>query len=425
MVLGTSIGPVAADEDQSIGPAFTNDAQQADWRQYRGSADHRGWNQVESTLSVSNVSQLRILWRAGGGFNSSPAVANGVVYNGDAGPSAYSPDCASGGAYCSPLWHGNAGYPDWASPAIGAGMVFMQSVHGLYAYRVGCRADGGSCEPVWTGTDASAAYSSPAYANGMLFLGTQFGELQAYDVNACANAGGPCAPTWTAPLAGEPQSSPAVSKGIVYIAGPDAFLYAYGARCATGGGTCSPIWKADIHAQTSSSPAVANGVVYIPNRSGEVLAFAVGCASSGNTCQPIWTGVTGGYIHASPAVTDDMLYIASGRRLFAFAVGCGSNGSVCQPVWRSSKSGVGGMIAASPAVANGVVYVGTQGKFQGTGRLVAYNAECLDADAVCAPIFRSRLLGGMVNSSPAVSHGQVYIASNGGTFYAFGLPATP
>ncbi len=425
MVLGLSIGPVAADEDHSIGPAFTNDAQQGDWRQFRGSADHRAWNQAESTLSVSNVSQLRILWQAGGGFNSSPAVANGVVYNGDAGPSAYSPGCASGGAYCSPLWHGNAGYPDWASPAVGAGMVFMQSVNGLYAYRVGCRADGGACDPVWTGINASAAYSSPTYANGMLFVGTQFGFLQAYDVNACANAGGPCEPTWLAPLNGEPMSAPAVSKGIVYIAAPDGFLYAYGTRCATGVGLCSPIWKGNIHAATELSPSVANGVVYIPNSSGEMFAFKVGCATNGNACQPIWTAAMGAHIHGSPAVTDETVYIAAGRRLFAFEVGCGSNGATCQPVWRSTKSGVGGEIAGSPAVANNVVYVGTQGKFQGTGRLVAYNADCLEADAECAAIFRSPLLGGMVNSSPAVAHGQVYIASNGGTFYAFGLPATP
>src|SRR5438045_9431353 len=99
-------------------------------------------------------------------------------------------------------------------------MVYMQSGQGLFAFNVGCRTQVGHCTPVWSNPNAVAGYSAPTFANGFLYVGTQSGQLQAYDVGACASAGGTCAPDWRASLGGEPNSSPAVSKGVVYIAAP-------------------------------------------------------------------------------------------------------------------------------------------------------------------------------------------------------------
>jgi hypothetical protein len=427
-----TVAPVAARSDAPISPSFTNPAQRSDWRQFHGAADHRGWNQSETTLSVSNVAGLQVLWRAAQGFNSSPAVANGVVYVADYGVfssilSAYPADCATDGSYCAPLWIAHPGYADWASPAVAGGMVYMQTDSGLSVYQVGCRSDGGECSPIWTGTDAASAYTSPTVANGLLFVATKNGELQAYDTQACAAAGGVCAPMWTADLFGsEPMSTPTVSKGVVYIVGNDGVLYAFGTRCATGGAACSAIWMADVHAQSHSAPAVANGVVYVTTWPGELYAFKVGCSTAGGTCSPTWYATTGLHFQSGAAVTDDMVYVATESRLYAFAVGCGTNGGQCQPVWRSHKGGPGTYFnAGSPAVANGVVYVTTQGKYQQNGRLLAFKAYCHRADGICTAIYKSPLLGGMVNTSPAVAHGMVYVASNYGTTYAFGLPPTP
>ena len=231
---------------------------------------------------------------------------------------------------------------------------------------------------------------------------------------------------WTADLFGtEPDTDPTVSKGIVYIVANDGYLYAFGTRCSTGGGTCSPVWRGNVLAPSQSAPAVANGVVYVDTGAGDLYAFKVGCATGGGVCDPVWYASTGIGFHGSPAVTNDMVYVANGSRLYAFAVGCGTNGAQCLPVWRSHKSRVGAFVAGSPAVANGVVYVTTQGRYQSNGRLLAFKAQCARANGICTAIYRSPLLGGMVNTSPAVAHGQVYVASNGGTFYAFGLPPTP
>ena len=420
--------PVAARSDASAAAGFRNPAQQSDWRQFRGDADHRGWNQAEDTLSLANVGQLQILWRASGGFNSSAAVANGVVYNGDGGLNAYPADCRSDAGYCQPLWNGGTGYPDWASPAVGGGFVYMQSGGGLYAFKVGCRSDGGTCSPVWTGTNADTGYSSPALANGWLYNTTRSGQLQAYDTARCAQAGGTCAPDWVADTVGESNSAPAVANGSVYAVTTDGFLKAFAAHCGTGGATCLPTWIADLQTGgrvVEASPAVANGVVYIANSDGHAFAFKTNCATGGGMCSPLWQKDMHNHTHSSPAVTDSSVYFVSGQRIYSFAVGCRSDGGTCTPLWRSGKHAASGGFASSPAIANGVLYIATQGRNQANGKLLAFNANCGTDGRTCEAIWRSPLLGGMTNSSPAVAHGMVYLASNGGTFYAFGLPPAP
>ena len=71
LLLGAT-GSVLADDGTVPAPNFLNSAEKADWRQFRGTADHRGWNTAENILSLANVSQLQILWRAGRRFQLVP-----------------------------------------------------------------------------------------------------------------------------------------------------------------------------------------------------------------------------------------------------------------------------------------------------------------------------------------------------------------
>jgi hypothetical protein len=423
------VAPVAAADGIQPVPYFRNSAQQADWRQFRGDADHRGWNSYETTISVSNVSQLRILWRAAGGFNSSPAVANGVVYDGDGGMAAYDVNCRTDGGNCAALWKGNTGYPDWDSPAVGGGMVYMQSVNGLFAFKVGCRNDGGTCAPIWTGTNADAGYTSPTLANGWLFVATGHGQLQAYNVTRCASTGGVCAPDWVATTNGESHSSPSVAKGIVYIVDALGYLTTYPVHCASTGATCAPLGRTNLgtsgDAHVNGSVAVADGVAYVSTYEANAFAFATSCLAASSSCTPLWAAKMRGKTHSSPAVSDTTVYFVSGRRIYAYAIGCRDDGGRCQPLWRSGRHPVGGGYASSPAIANGLLFIAQQGKYQANGKLLAFDANCAIDGRTCTALWRSPSLGGMTNSSPAVAHGQVFVATNGGTFYAFGLPSAP
>jgi outer membrane protein assembly factor BamB len=65
---------------------------------------------------------------------------------------------------------------------------------------------------------------------------------------------------------------------------------------------------------------------------------------------------------------------------------------------------------SSPAVANGVVYVGA-----GDDKLHAF-------DAARGTKLWTATTGASVDSSPTVANGMVYVGSADGKLYAFGLP---
>ena len=78
-----------------------------------------------------------------------------------------------------------------------------------------------------------------------------------------------------------------------------------------------------------------------------------------------WTGATGRSIESSPAVATGVVYVGSSDgKLYAYAVGCASGGASCSPLWTGAT---GDSIYSSPAVANGVVYVGSD-----DGKLYAF-----------------------------------------------------
>jgi hypothetical protein len=70
-----------------------------------------------------------------------------------------------------------------------------------------------------------------------------------------------------------------------------------------------------------------------------------------------WTATTGAAIWSSPAVANGVVYVGSSDgKLYAYAVGCNSGGGTCSPLWTATT---GSGVESSPAIANGVVYVGS------------------------------------------------------------------
>jgi outer membrane protein assembly factor BamB len=129
----------------------------------------------------------------------------------------------------------------------------------------------------------------------------------------------------------------------------------------------------------------------------------------------VWRGATGGGISSSPAVAGGVVYVGSNDGfLFAFdakaGLGCRLFG--CAPLWRGAT---GGAVTSSPAVANGIVYVGSS-----DGRLYAFDAtRCAQSPTIpCAPTWVGSTAG-PVTSSPTVVNGVVYVGSDDGRLYAF------
>jgi outer membrane protein assembly factor BamB len=425
-----------------------------DWAQFRDSPTHVGYNTQEDTISASNVGALAVAWTGatGDAITSSPAVAGGVVYVGsqDGKLYAYAVGCGSGGRACDPLWTGAAGTAiAYSSPAIANGVVYIGSWQGnLYAFDAagvtGCSGTPKTCTPLWTAAMAGASIaSSPTVVAGVVYVGGTNDKLYAFDaagVAGCSGSPKTCAPLWTATTGGWIEASPAVANGVVYIGSGNDLLYAFDAagstRCSGSPKTCAPLWTGATGGYISSSPAVANGVVYIGSFDDDMYAFAVGCGSGGSSCSPLWTGATGSYVSgSSPAVADGVVYVGSwDDKLYAFGITgdwpqfhntvsrrgdnveefalSAPNVPALGMAW---KGAVGAHVESSPAVANGVVYVGTYD----SGKLYAYAVGCASGGGTCQPLWTAATGNWWITSAPAVANGVVYVGGSDGMLYAF------
>ena len=401
-----------------IGPATTF-AAAGDWAQFRESQTHQAHNTNETVLSDITVPSLGLAWTGatGGAVNSSPTVANGVVYVGSADGKlyAFAVGCGNGGGACTPLWSSAAIGALDSSPAVAGGVVYIGSADGkLYAFAVGCASGGGTCSPVWSSATLGAIHSSPSVDAGVIYVGSNDGKLYAFAAG-CATGGATCSPVWSGATGAAIASSPAVASGVVYVGSDDHKLYAFAVGCASGGLSCTPLWTALTGGAVHASPSVLTGVVYVGSLDGNLYAFdaagVTGC--SGGLCTPIWMATTGGPIYSSPSVGDGRVWTGSDDgKVYAFRVNCNTGGGLCTPQWTGD---VGHAIRSSSASAHDVLYFGAS-----DGKLYAFDADCGTGGAVCTPAW-SHTIGTDVQSSPAVSDGVVYAGSSDHRLYAFHL----
>src|SRR6516162_6062872 len=132
------------------------------WAQFRKRASHDGHNLGENVLSPTTVGSLSLLWKyLGGQVQSSPAVANGVVYFGVAYEDHVFALDASTGAL---LVIANIENPVVSSPAVANEVVYVAdragTVYALKARHIGA-------PPLWEYYTYREVDSSPAVANGV------------------------------------------------------------------------------------------------------------------------------------------------------------------------------------------------------------------------------------------------------------------
>jgi outer membrane protein assembly factor BamB len=204
------------------------------------------------TTNCSGVPKVcHALWtyNSGGSVVSSPAVVNGVVYAGDAFAqvsafdAAGNTNCSGTPKVCQPLWATNLNSQQgiFSSPAVAHGTVyigdqcnltghFLQPLCNNPPYFFALNAASGAVR--WTAINTShPILSSPGVANGLVFVGSDDGNLYAFDAAGslgCSGTPTSCSPLWSGPTGGAVQSSPAIANGKVYVASGDGKLYAFG-----------------------------------------------------------------------------------------------------------------------------------------------------------------------------------------------------
>jgi outer membrane protein assembly factor BamB len=206
---------------------------------------------------------------------------------------------------------------------------------------------------------------------------------------------------------------PAAGGGVTQGAGVRRFPLAP----ATG---CGPPSAAIFACPTWATPlATVTGVVIGP---GEVLhvgrAGGALVALDGATGALLWETPVGASVSATPALADGVLYVptADGHLVAVDADGCGA--ATCQPLWSAAIDGTA--INEQPAVSgdgeDAVVFVGTSG---GTVAAVAATG-C--GDPTCRKPLWEASVGAAVTGAPAVSGGAVVVGTASGQVAAFRLP---
>jgi outer membrane protein assembly factor BamB len=232
----------------------------------------------------------RILWRAHiGPSETSPLVANGLVYVGDWRGDVYALAERTG----TIRWRFRTGGAVKGGVALAGGKVFVGSYDGhVYALnaRTGKLVWRASAQPRLGST--GEFYSTPAVAYGRVYVGSTDGKVYSFGATSGKLR-------WSHHTGGYVYASPAVSDGLVYAGSYSHTFYAFDA--ATGGVR----WSFQANGPISGSATVIDGVVYFATLDRKTYALA---ARSGKL---LWTYGDGKY---TPAV-------AQRRRLFLVGYG--------------------------------------------------------------------------------------------------------
>lgn len=183
--------------------------------------------------------------------------------------------------------------------------------------------------------------------------------------------------------------------------------------------TGEPVWKYEISKRGINTGVVLHGAIAIVSHSEENLdssemglLAAMDAAATGTIGkeQVKWTvkGFQGGY--SSPVIDGDRLYqVDNGANLFAFDAATG------RQLW---KQNLGTIQKASPVLADGKLYVGTENGKVFILKPGPDRCEILDSDLLGAEAQPEAIIG-----SASVSQGRVYFVSSE-ALYAIGKKST-
>lgn len=353
---------------------------------------------------------LKWKFDAHGNVGSSPAVSGGVVFVNSFDGNFYAIDAATGARKWSfatqgerrNTWPGINGtaprtetMPDpWdfflSSPAVADGVVYFGSgdrhVYALDAATGALR---------WEFETGGVVHASPAVADGRVYVGSFDGGFYALDAQTGALLWKFQTDTSEAThlMVGIPGSA-TVADGTVYFGCRDANLYALDA--ATG----ALRWKyANNSSWVIATPVVVEGRVCFPTS--DSLKFEVLDARTG---APVFSLPTQLYSFSSPTVAEGRAYFGS------------CDGKVREVDLAARRYGA--EFAAPGFAANAARYLDANGKLRNDA---VWIGETLD-DTIVA--IRTRLFSlGSILSTPAIRDGVLYVGSVDGKLYALGRPA--
>jgi outer membrane protein assembly factor BamB len=347
------------------------------WSTFQNDLGNTGY----STSNGPKTNETLWNFKADGYIWSDVAVAGGIVYVGSLDNNVYALNSTTGAS----IWNYTTGDVAgsfisgiFSSATVADGVVYIGSNdNNVYALNSTTGA------LIWNYTTGSQVQSNPKVANGVVYIGSN--DDNVYALNSTNGD-----LIWNYTTGDDVISVPAVIDGVVYVGSYDYYVYALN---ATNG---SVLWKFETGGGVESSP----------------------------TGSLIWSHTTGTdrCVQASPAVAAGMVYVAS-----SYVGALNGNVSALDAVtgdliWSYTTDG---LVVSSPIVANNIIYFGSAyigelaeeySEFILTGR----RGTVYGLDATTGDLIWSYQTGGAVYSSPAIVNGVLYIGSMDRNVYAFG-----
>src|SRR4051794_40777856 len=249
-----------------------------------------------------------------------------------------------------------------------------------------------------TGTTAEGINSSPAVVGGLAYVGSDDGSLWALD----APTGAPVWHDRSAPWG--MWAGAAFAQGTVYVGSGQSKVFAYDA--ATGG----LVWSRSLGSRVRSTPSVADGKVFVGTDAGTVVALSAvtGAIRWSSSASPPSTGAV---VRSSPAVSGGRVFVATAETTPMDGDAVAFDEKTGAVDWRADY--VADYSTSSPAIANGVLYLGSYDT-----RVYAIKAS--SGKLLWAPAWGSDNMERGFNSSPAIANGRIYIGCRDGSLYSFG-----
>jgi outer membrane protein assembly factor BamB len=353
----------------------------SEWPEFHTNPANSGNNTSEWKLGASSFLVTKWTLQTGSAM-SSASEAGGRVYVGSANHNAYALNPFTGAI----LWAYATGGEVGSTPAVSNGVVYVGSGDGN-VYALDAKTGG----LLWNYATGGAVLSSPTYVGS--------GDRNVYALDASNGS-----QLWSSKLSGGMLfQSPAVVGGVVYISSDDFSVYALDASDG------SQLWSYKTGSTVSGSPAVVGGVLYVGSADGKLYAIQ---ASNGTL---LWTFATGGPIFSSPAVADGRVWFGSQDGVF---YGVDTNGN--QVYARAAGLGP---VMSSPAVANHTVYYAFYGgvvpgscqPFLGCSPARFVSELCWVSTAGGSD--RCAVFDKPIFSSIAVANGFVYVGTQGTKMY--------
>ncbi len=367
----------------------------AEWRQFHAGPSRLGVS-TDTTLRRANVDGLEIVWsRAAGqteeGVNSSPAVADGVVYVGSDDGRLYAFGAGAGRL----LWSKRVGGGKVrSSPAVANGVVFIGADGGSLQAR---RTSNGRL--LWERDLKGRITAPPLVVDGRVFVGSRGGTFFALKADTGRTIWKHY--TWSV------WDAAAYRDGLVYVGSDKERVWAFNAR------TGRVRWETEVWGRVRSTPAVGPGRLFFGTDMGRV--YALDRLTGAKLWYAAATKSGTGFVRCAPAVAEGRVYVTVGMTTTpmdgmtkAFDVATGAY------LWTGDMADYS---TSSPAYANGLVWAGSFDH-----QLYAYDAD------TGAKVWRSGwqyehgFFTRGILSSPALAMGRVFVGVRDGRVYSLGLP---